>query len=96
MYFKFKDAVKVDKSVESIHYMARKKPKLVLGGTYYFSFGSHIAAPCKLVHIFEERGKVDIEATRIMDKKESQITYCLFWDEIGLTPEEAVINTVTG
>lgn len=95
MYYRYEGVVKVDRSVRSIHYSLRVKPELVLGEKYYVCFSGHKAIPGVLTYIDKERGKVDIQCTRYDRKLELKITYSVFMDEIGRTPEEAVVNRVT-
>lgn len=101
--------IKVDKSVKPIHYSKRKPVELVVGNDYFVSFGRNNALRCKLIELYMEgeRQRIVVEIpTRPMSKKgfidsNGNIshhwvsTYTLFPDEIGLTPEEAVINEVT-
>jgi len=92
---KFKDEISVDKSVKSIHFTKRKSVELHIGNMYYVSFGENMAHPCKLIDIDEERGEITVSSYIINRGKELETTNILFKDEIGLTPEEAVINCVT-
>lgn len=94
MYANYQDTVKVDESIKPIHFSKRVKPELIIGASYYFSFDGKIAIPGELVEIIEDRKMIKISA--IINKERDQIcTHQLFWDEIGLTPEEAVVNMVT-
>lgn len=91
MVFEIKDTVKVDESVMPIPARFRKRPELIIGNDYYYSFGLHRACPCKLVSIDETLNMVVVESIRIRGKKESILQHQLYWDEIGVTP---IINTV--
>lgn len=102
--------IKVDKAIKPIPYTKRTTVKLVVGGDYYVSFGSNIVYPCVLLKIIEseqtpthvkieipvkprsKKGFIDIDG-KISHHWTS--AHNLFADEIGLTPEEAVINEVT-
>lgn len=103
------DKIKVDKMVKPIHYSKRKPVELVVGDDYYVSFGRNNALRCKLIELYMEgeQQRIVVEIpTKPMSKngfidRNGNIshhwvsTHTLFADEIGLTPEEAVINEVT-
>ncbi len=80
--------IKVDKKIEPVLFNERKGIPLTIGNDYYVSFGLNEAIPCKLVEIIEGPPK------RIRIRMEDGENI-LFADEIGRTPEEAVINQVT-
>ena len=84
--------IKVDSSVCPTHFSQRKPVKLVIGKDYYVSFGNNEAHRCKLVDIPEmyqgQRIKIETPTPR------GSITHILFADEIGTTPDEAVMNQV--
>jgi hypothetical protein len=65
----------------------------LIGEDYYVSFGNNEAHRCKLVDIPEmyqgQRIKIETPTPR------GSITHILFADEIGTTPDEAVMNQVT-
>lgn len=82
--------VKVRSSVIPIHFSKRTPVKLVIGEDYYVSFGNNEAHRCKLLEI-DERDRITVEIV----SKRGSTTHCLFADEIGATPEEAVINQMT-
>lgn len=103
------DTIKVDKSVKPIHYKNRKQVELIIGNDYYVSFGSNKVKRCKLIEI-EKQGTRDSITIEIPVKPKSVKgfidgdgnishhwvdTHHLFGDEIGTTPEEAVMNEVT-
>jgi hypothetical protein len=91
--FNFLNKIKVDKSVKPIRYAQRTPVQLVVGNDYYVSFGSHEAYKCKLVDVsmLKERNQIRIE----IPSKTGVSPHILFPDEIGMTPEEAVMNEVT-
>lgn len=103
------DIIKVDKKIKPIHYSLRTTVKLIVGNEYYVSFGSNKVKRCTLVEIDTEGGRtgITIEIPIKPDSKKGFIdsegnishhwvdTHHLFADEIGTTPEEAVINEVT-
>lgn len=80
--------IKVDKNVKSIHYSKRVTCDLVIGKKYYYSEGNNIAKECTLVAIYSEMNKVAIKPKNGLQK-------IRFTDEIGETPEQAIINTMT-
>ena len=103
------DKIKVDKSIKPINPSKRKIVDLIVGNEYYVSFGNNNVKRCKLIEIYKEgrRERIVIEvpvkprsAKGFIDR-EGNIshhwadTFTLFADEIGNTPEEAVINEVT-
>lgn len=85
--------VKVSKEVTPIHFKLRHTVELVIGRNYYVSFGNNKAHKCRLIGVIEDRTpnqiKIELLSTR------GRTTHSLFADEIGNTPEEAVINEVT-
>lgn len=81
--------VKVRNSVIPIHFSKRAPVKLVIGEDYYVSFGNNEAHRCKLLEI--ERDRITVEIV----SKRGSTTHCLFADEIGSTPEEAIMNQMT-
>lgn len=90
--------IKVGKHVKPVHFKLRKGPELIIGEDYYVSFGMNRAIPCILLDITDS-GKGMPKQVRIGIKDNSAIGYgsinVVYSDEIGLTPEEAVINTKT-
>ncbi len=101
--------IKVDKKIKPIHFLKRKPVELIIGKVYFVSFGNHSANQCVLTEISElkdsnqitidipikarsKKGFIDIDG-EISHNWTS--THCIFADEIGITPEEAVINEVT-
>ena len=101
--------IKVNKTVKPIHFSKRKQVELIIGKEYFVSFGNHCVNHCVLIEISElkdsnqitidipvkprsRKGFIDVDG-KISHSWSS--THCIFGDEIGLTPEEAVINEVT-
>ncbi len=103
------DTIKVDKSVKPIHYKNRKPVELLIGKEYFVSFGSNKVKRCNLIEIDKEgnRERITIEIPVKPQSPKGFIdgdgnishhwvdTHHLFADEIGNTPEEAVMNEVT-
>ena len=90
--------IKVDNNVKPIHFKLRKEPELIVGNDYYVSFGMNKAIPCILLKIIDN-GKELFKEVHIGIKDNSQEghgdIHVVYSDEIGLTPEEAVINKKT-
>ncbi len=90
--------IKVGKHIKPIHFMVRKEPELIIGKNYYISFGMNKAIPCVLLNVMDN-GKEIPKQVQIGIKDNSQLVYgninVVYSDEIGLTPEEAVVNTQT-
>lgn len=90
------EKIKVDKKVRPVHFSQREQVELVIGKEYYVSFGEHIASKCKLISIDETRGMITVEIpTKTGYDNGLAGRRTLFSNEIGLTPEEAVINEVS-
>ena len=90
--------VKVSSKVEPRHCNNRKAPALVKNKIYYVCWGNNIARPCLLKEIGMMTGHGVRQISVLAKAQGSTNSYCshsLFADEIGNTPEEAVINTVT-
>ena len=101
--------IKVDKKVKPIHILKRKPVELIIGKEYFVSFGNNIVSRCILTEISElqDSNQITIDIPINPRTKNGFIdrngkisynwtsTHCIFADEIGLTPEEAVINEVT-
>jgi hypothetical protein len=103
------ETIKVDKKIKPIHFFNRTPVELVVGNEYYVSFGSNEVKRCKLIEIRDgdSRRQIVIEVP-VKPQSEKGFkdlngnishhwvdSYTLFADEIGLTPEEAVVNEVT-
>jgi hypothetical protein len=78
--------VKVDKKIKPIHFSNRNTPLLEIGNKYWISFGSNKAKQGTLVEVHPNNG-VSVRFNNGVNG--------LFADELGLTPEQAVINQVT-
>jgi hypothetical protein len=101
--------IKVDKKIKPIHFLKRKTVELILGNDYFVSFGNHIAQHCTLTEISDIRDfqqiTIDIPIKPRSKKGFKELdgtishnwtsSHSIYADEIGLTPEEAVINEVT-
>jgi hypothetical protein len=99
--------IKVNPKIKPIHFKDRKPVELIIGKEYYVSFGNNEASLCQLSEIDTVKNTITIETPpRSISKKTyinpdgvhfSPTIYenTLFPDEIGRTPEEAVINQVT-
>lgn len=85
--------LKVSRKVKPIPYRDREPIELVEGKTYYLSFGGHKVSPCTFIRYMEEynRERILVEVERGL----GIFCYELFPDEIGRTPEEAVMREVT-
>lgn len=90
--------IKVGNHIVPIHFKLRKEPELIVGNDYYISFGMNRAVPCILLDIIGN-GKEISKQVRIGIKDNSPSGYgsinMVYSDEIGITPDEAVINTQT-
>lgn len=88
-----KHIIKVDKAITPIHYSKRAEPVLEVGADYYVSFGNNIVYPCTLNEIIEGTPRKIVISKYDNDKLFGK--HVLFSNEIGRTPEEAVVNSVT-
>jgi hypothetical protein len=88
-----KHILKVDKEITPVHYTKRKEPVLQVGADYYVSFGNNIVYPCTLNEIIEGTPRKVVISK--YDNGKLFGKHVLFSNEIGRTPEEAVINSVT-
>jgi hypothetical protein len=97
--------IKVDKRIKPIDNEFRKKIHLAIGSDYFVSFGRNVVFPCKLIGFADDQLIIEIpEKPRSNQRylelnvnkyRDSKATYIVRCDEIGGTPEEAVINTVS-
>lgn len=85
--------VKVNKSIKAVHFSERKSVKLIVGNEYYVSFGNNEAKRCKLLEIIDEHEEKRILIEIVSPRGNTQ--HIIYADEIGTTPEEAVMNEVT-
>jgi hypothetical protein len=88
-----KHIIKVDKKITPVHYSKRTEPVLEVGADYYVCFGNNIAYPCTLTKIMDGTPKRIVISKYDNDKIFGEHT--LFSNEIGKTPEEAVVNSVS-
>lgn len=100
--------IKVDQKIKPIHYRARKPIELITGNAYYVSFGNNKVNHCTLIEINEKENIIIIEIPIKPQSKKGYMDnngnishhwvdiYFLFPDEIGRTPEEAVMHQVIG
>lgn len=104
------DKIKVGKEIIPIPFLERKPVDLIIGKEYYVSFGNNIAKKCVLTKIHDDgislkritidipikprskKGYINIDGELSHNWKS---THTLYADEIGLTPEEAVLHEVT-
>lgn len=90
--------IKVDTKFSPIHFRERKENNLVVGNDYFISFGMNKAIPCILLYIINN-GKEIGKQVRIGIRNNSPLGYgdihVVYSDEIGNTPEEAVMNEQT-
>ena len=97
--------IKVDKKIKPIHFKDRKDFDLLIGANYFVSFGLNVVTQCKLVDIDEygisieipvksrsKKGFIDLNGNISHDWK---TRHKLYRNEIGRTPEEAVVNEVS-
>ena len=88
-----KHIIKVDKEITPIHYSKRKEPELQVGKDYYVCFGNNVVYPCTIKEIIEGTPKKIVISKYDNGKLFGE--HVLFSNEIGQTPEEAVMNSVT-
>ena len=72
-----------------MHYKLRQIPELIIGKEYYVSFGSNKAKRCVLTEIHKDRPELHVSV------EVPTGVYYLYADELGITPEQAVLNEVT-
>lgn len=80
------EVIKVSKKVMPVPFDKREKVELIIGNDYYVSFGCHEVEKCTLV---------SINHNEMISIRTADAGYEIFPDEIGLTPEQAVMNHVT-
>lgn len=85
--------IKVDRQINPVHYSKRTESALTVGQEYYVCFGNNIVYPCILNEIIEGPPK-RVVISKYDDGKFFG-RHVLFSNEIGRTPEEAVINSVS-
>ena|SRR5258708_8162386 len=106
MIKEFRYRIKVSSKVKAMPRSLRTTPDLKKGEKYYVSFGSNWAYPCLLHEIVKEfertevRIKIKVKDQYAHFRQNGRMTYdpyeehLVYADEIGLTPEDAVRNTV--
>lgn len=85
--------IKVDKSIKPLKIKDRKPFDLIIGEKYYISNGGNVAEPCTLLWYSEEKDRGFPVNVNI--KLRDGSTRSPYGNEIGRTPEEAVLNEVT-
>lgn len=80
-----KKTIKVSKKIKPKHIKNRLSFDMIVGEKYYVSFGGNKVQSCILIN--EDKDRITIQT--------KTDTHILLKDEIGRTPEEAVINTVS-
>ena len=87
------EGIKVSNRIKPLRWRERPKLDFKEGDTYYVSFGGHRSLPCTLIRYMEEyrneRILIEVRQKGILS------THVLFPDEIGRTPEEAVMREVS-
>jgi hypothetical protein len=103
------DKIKVDKKIKPIPFTKRTAVELVVGKEYFISFGNNVVKHCVLTKISDitdlqqitidipikprsKKGFIDING---LISHNWTSTHCIYADEIGMTPEEAVKHEVT-
>lgn len=82
--------IKVDRSIKPLPLSKRKPFDIVEGGKYYVSFTGKDAVPCTVTEIYMQGSQKRI-CVEVKNRNIAGI-YTLYPDEIGRTPEEAVMN----
>jgi len=77
--------IKISEAIKPIHWLQRKTVELVIGGTYYISFGERRVIQVTLESVNDRRVVVSSKHYK----------YSVYADEIGSTPEQAVLHEVT-
>jgi len=85
--------IKVSEQISPVHYTKRMEPALTIGQEYYVCFGNNMVYPCILNEIIEGPPKRIVISK--YDNDQFFGRHVLFSNEIGNTPEEAVINSVS-
>ncbi|GAA4344370.1 hypothetical protein GCM10023184_45600 [Flaviaesturariibacter amylovorans] len=83
--------ISVPKVIKPIHYNRRRTPRLVIGKGYFICFGNNKVLPCTLKEIVDKEFIIVNAPSEFGD----WTNFRIYADEIGETPEEAVVNTVT-
>jgi hypothetical protein len=77
--------------VTPIHYKLRKQVELRIGDAYHFSFGEGKVERGELIGVTGEPG----DPFKLVELKCGRVVYRLYSDELGTTPEQAILNQVT-
>jgi hypothetical protein len=81
--------IKIREAIKPIPWPQRKTVELVIGGIYCISFGER-----KVIQVtLESVNGTDRMAHVVVSSKDSK--WSLYADELGLTPEQAVLHEVT-
>lgn len=83
--------VKVKQGTTPLHFHHRKHIEIIEGGYYYVSFGNNIAIRCVVISLPKAGENPEIISIQVNGKNK-----CIYKNELGLTPEQAVKNQVTG
>jgi len=106
MIKEFRYRVKVRQQIKTLPRKERVAPELDSSKKYYISFGSNWAYPCFLHEIVNEfdrtevRVKIKVKEQYAYFRQNGKMTYdpyeehLVYANEIGLTPEDAVRNSV--
>ena len=93
--------IKVVKKFKPLAIKDRKPPELIEGNNYYISFGSNNAYPCTLLEVQKQWSvpavtvKIPVKSkSKIGDKPQHFNEHVVNHNEIGATPEEAILNEV--
>ena len=93
--------IKVSKKIKPVHPSLRETFELIIGNKYYVCEGQNLVYPCILEKIIEnnfalinENNSLSFVEIKVLKEKGKVVTETWLEDEIGRTPEEAVINTV--
>ncbi|WP_312190225.1 hypothetical protein [Sphingobacterium sp.] len=89
---KDKYKIKVDNSINRIPRKDRIPFDLIVGETYYLSYGGNVAEPC-ILESKTDLPESKIKAISVILHLRKQISsQSIYSNEIGRTPEEAVQN----
>lgn len=107
MIKEYEGRVKVKSSVKPLDRKDRKAPELKIGEPYYVSFGTNSVYRCILNEIIIEFNEPKVEVEVIIKPRHRRqylypgywaklisLTYRLLPTSIGVTPEDAVRNSV--
>jgi len=100
--------IKVNQKVKPIAQELREIPNLGIGISCYVSFANNLAYPCRIVEITNKPKRKEVKIEVPMKSKSGKgdidtngmfsynwtSTHLLYANEIGNTPEQAVLNMV--